>query len=281
MDAAIQVGFPNEELFPQRGDSITYYVNGEKRMVRGEAGEAAVILLNGKETGINTPIELNDKIEIKSSTKGVAAEITVDKLPEIKSSLSFSFNDRKVTCARFVSVNGELVSEFYSIKDNDQIELLDYYTLEQVLEFMDITQYGKILVNNMPADMNTKVYDNFTIVCDMEEQLPQSYVNETYETEESGNDYSMLDELVAEEKEPEVPVKVPYTGGPRNISITVNGQPVVLSNKANYILVDVLDFYPVDTSVAHGERLDLEVNGMACDFTHPVEPGDIVRIEWV
>ena len=27
MDAAMQIGFPNEELFPQRGDSITYFVN--------------------------------------------------------------------------------------------------------------------------------------------------------------------------------------------------------------------------------------------------------------
>lgn len=355
MDAAIQIGFPNEELFPQRGDSITYYVNGEKRMVRGEAGEAAVILLNGKETGINTPIELNDKIEIKSSTKGMAAELTVDKLPELKSSLSFVFNDKKVTCARFVSVNGELVSEFYSIKDQDKIELLDYYTLEQVLEFMDITQYGKISVNNMPADMNTKVYDNFTIICDMEEQVPTSYGNEPTDLgrEEAVNDYDLLDELVAEqtasttvelsteestvvesavdpvaavsyaqpiapigqpqsvqhvepavsqpqsvqsmasvegqllweasveESAPAAPVSLGYTGGPRDISITVNGQSIVLRNKANYILVDVLDFYPVDTSVAHGERLALEVNGMACDFTHPIEPGDAVRIEWV
>ena len=309
MDAAMQVGFPNEELFPQRGDSITYYVNGEKRMVRGDAGEAAVIEINGKVTGINTPIESNDKIEIRSSTKGKAAEITVDKLPELKAALNFYFNGKKITCARFVSVNDELVSEFYSIKDQDKIEILNYYTLKQVLEFMDIIQYENLFVNNTPADMDTKVYDNFSILCDVEEQIPSSYIGETFVSQQempvaeperkaveepadktvetdkpsdSGTEAAgekKMSEGVTEEKA--VPKREVYTGGVRNISITVNGDAVVLKNKANYILVDVLDFYPVDTSVPHGDHLELSVNGEFCDFTHSVEPGDVVRIEWV
>ncbi len=311
MDAAMQVGFPNEELFPQRGDSLTYYVNGEKRMVRGDAGEAAVIEINGKVTGINTPIESNDKIEIRSSTKGMAAEITVDKLPELKATLNFYFNGKKITCARFVSVNDELVSEFYSIKDQDKIEILNYYTLKQVLEFMDIIQYENLFVNNTPADMDTKVYDNFSILCDVEEQIPSSYLGETFVSQqeipaaepeegpveetaekaaernkpsESGIEAEAAGEMKPAEdgtEEKAAPKREVYTGGIRNISITVNGDAVILKNKANYILVDVLDFYPVDTSVPHGDHLELSINGEHCDFTHPIEPGDVVRIEWV
>ena len=71
------------------------------------------------------------------------------------------------------------------------------------------------------------------------------------------------------------------TGGSMDMSITVNGDPVVLKNKERYILVDVLDFYPVDTSVAHGDHLEMEVDGESCDFTHPLRPGAKVRIEWV
>lgn len=328
MDAAMQVGFPNEELFPQRGDAITYYVNGEKRMVRGEPGEAAVIHINGKVTGINTSIESNDKIEISPSTKGKAAELAIGKLPEFKSTLNFYFNGRKITSSRFVSVNGELVSEFYNVKNDDRIEILDYYTLKQVLELMDIIQYTNLLVNNMPADMDTKVYDNFTIVCDMEEQLPTTYVAQQFVSEEillpdggdedSGasvqeiqreenvavpadrqqkddgepvpvpsqrgeeeTDAGLQEEDIQPEPQQQPPVREAYTGGPREISVMVNGEAVVLRNKANYILVDVLDFYPIDTSVAHGDHLELAVNGVACDFTHPVEPGDQLRLEWV
>lgn len=294
MDAAMQVGFPNDKLFPRRGQAITYYVDGEKRMQRGEPGEAAVIHINGKETGINTPIASNDKIEIVPSTVGKAAELTVGKLPEFKSTLSFQFNGRNVTSARFVMVNGELVSEFYEIKDGDRIEVMDHYTLRQVLELMDIIQYTNVTVNNIPADMDTKVYDNFTIVCDMEEQIPIEHI---------GGSSSVLQESVQEnppEDESVQPIvsqaSVPQSmedtvtqtsledapkGGIRNLSITVNGDAVVLKNKENYILVDVLDFYPVDTSVAHGDHLEMEVDGVACDFTYPLRQGANVRIEWV
>ena len=36
IDAALNIGFPNEDLFPKRGKSIIYTVNGEKRMLRGK-----------------------------------------------------------------------------------------------------------------------------------------------------------------------------------------------------------------------------------------------------
>ena len=308
MDAAMQIGFPNEELFPQRGDSITYFVNGERRMLRGEAGEAAVIHINGKELGINTPIESNDKIEISSSTKGAAAELMIGKLPEYKATINFEFNGKRISAARFVSVNGELVSEFYSVKDQDDIRILDYYTLKQVLEFMDIIYYDNVYVNNVPAQMDTKVYDNFTIRCNVEEQIPSTYVAETFVSEEPIEIEEDLEEEAEFEPEPDFgsvsrdssQQETSFRSGDResspfsadasvgigesstkNIAVIVNGENVVLRNKADYIFVDILDFYPFDTSVAHGDHLELRVNGVKCDFTHPIKEGDQIQIEWV
>jgi len=284
MDAAMQMGFPNEQLFPQRGKAVTYYVDGEKRMLRGEPGEAAVIHINGKETGINTPIASNDRIEIEPSTVGKAAELTIGRLPEFKSTLNFVFNGKRVTSARFVMVNGELVSEFYEVKDGDRIKVLDYYTLRQVLELMDIIKYSNLTVNNMPADMDTKVYDNFTIQCDVEEQIPIEYIGGGSSLQELDQDSGQADPEVSQASfaRPEtVESETASAGGTGDITITVNGDPVVLKNKENYILVDVLDFYPVDTAVAHGDHLELEVDGEMCDFTHPLRAGANVRIEWV
>lgn len=171
-DAAIQVGFPNEDLFPKRGKTLIYYVNGDKRMLRGKEGEAAVINLNGKEVGISTPVEQNSKIEITASTRGADAVLEIGRLPEYKSNMNIIFNGKEITCPRFVTVNGDLVSEFYEVKDGDRIEILNYYTLEQVLEFMDIIYRGKVYVNNVIAPMNTKVYDNFSIACEIMKDEP-------------------------------------------------------------------------------------------------------------
>jgi cell division protein FtsA len=162
-DAAVQVGLSNESLFPKRGKSIQYTLNGAARMARGLAGEAAVILLNGEEASINTKLSQNDVIEIKESTTGEDAHMDIGELPEYNAEIRFHFDGQEVSCPKFVMANGELVSGFYGIKDGDDIHILNYYTLQQVLDVMDLPFFKGVLVNNEPAEPETKVYEQFSI----------------------------------------------------------------------------------------------------------------------
>lgn len=227
-------------------------------------------------------------------------------------------------------VNGELVSGFYEIKDGDEIEFKDYYTLKQVLEFMDIIYCEKVYVNNALADMDTKVYDNFSILCEIKKEEPNyTELFETYGEPEFPEKISyLISDMEAEklqnneadvvlnsydyEREEDDKIETHSTGGEtageqavsnelvvektsenmsaavekenseiHDITITVNGDTVVMKGKKKYILVDVLDFYPVDTSVAHGDHLETSVNGVRGDFMLPVNHGDSVVIKWV
>lgn len=315
MDAAIQMGFPNEDLFPKRGKTLIYYVNGEKRMLRGKEGETAIVRLNGKQTGMSSPLEQNSKIDIIPSTRGSDAVLEISSLPEYSSNMTIIFNGKEITCPRFVTVNGNLVSGFYQVKDQDRIEILGYYTLEQVLEFMDIIYRGKVYVNNVIAPMDAKVYDNFSIACEIMKEEPNynelmakygdgqfpvlnnlkdivsdnkenieeeiSYLDETEkideieeENEEENEEKNEVDNDNIEETQDTEDIPV-------DVNIIVNGTAVVLKGKQKYIFVDILDFYPVDTSIAHGDHLETSVNGIICDFTKPIKEGDVVRIEWV
>lgn len=170
VDAAMQAEFPNDGLFPKRGQSLTFTINGKQKVIRGEAGEAAVITLNGEPADIHTPIRRNDLIVVKESTAGKPAEMEVGRLPEFSSSLSIFVNDKKIDLPKFASVNGELQSAFYSIKENDTIEMLNYYTVKQIVEFMDVIldKEMNIYVNNQIADMDTKVYENFSVIWTLE-----------------------------------------------------------------------------------------------------------------
>lgn len=339
VDAAMQMGYPNEDLFPKRGKALNYSVNGEKRMKRGEPGDSAVVNLNGKESALSGALSQNDKIEIKASTAGKDAVMTIGEIQEYHSAIHFIFNRKPITCPRFVQVNGELVSQYYEIQENDEIEILEYYTLEQVLEFMDIVCRGRAYVNNASADMETKVYDNFTIACEIkkeepnyqelikeygEGQVPEAVLNgEMQEAEqvaeghitekdmESGEISSQRQDAEDAKRDDSIPGNVtedipkvkgasdyqtaegalesqqPVSGlqktSPEGVElpITVNGDPVVLKNKKEYILVDVLDFYPFDLSVAKGNRLETLINGVSSDFTSPVHENDEVKIYWV
>ncbi|MCM1121904.1 MAG: rod shape-determining protein [Eubacterium sp.] len=199
VDAAMQAEFPNDGLFPKRGKELNYTVNGKPRITRGMLGEAATITVNGNEADIYTPVHANDQIRVKESTAGEAAKLDINQLPEFGSTMHVEVNDKKIDLPKFASVNGQLQSGYYSIQQNDSIEILSYYTVRQIAEFMDviINQEMNIYVNNKLANMDTKVYENFSVIWTMEElQLSDRdrYENGQMETPEGGSEVSEAEE---------------------------------------------------------------------------------------
>lgn len=192
VDAALQAGFSNDELFPKRGTPINFTVNGVARLVRGEAGEGAVVTMNGKPASINTPLEPNSEIVIEPSKAGEAAVYKISQLDEYNHSvITFVINGRKVSCPRFVQVNGRLEPEDYSIRENDVIETKNYYTVRQIAQFMDlvIDTDQMIFVNNEEADLDTLVYENFSVEWKTDEYGVARIDNNNYnDTQESDSD---------------------------------------------------------------------------------------------
>lgn len=188
VDAAMQAEFASEGLFPKRGKELNFTVNGKPRIARGTFGEAAVITVNGNEADIYTQVRANDQIKVKESTAGEAAKLEIGQLPEFGAKMWVEVNGKKIDLPKFASVNGELQSGYYNIQENDEIEILGYYTVRQIAEFMDVVidWAMNIYVNNKIADMDTKVYENFSVIWTMEE-LQLSDV-EIYEPEESASE---------------------------------------------------------------------------------------------
>lgn len=265
VDAVMQIGFPNEKLFPRRGAEINFTVNGKSRLVRGSAGEGAVVTLNGRPANLHTPIEQNDIIVVTESTVGEPASITIGQLEEFNSQITFIVNDKTIVCPRFAYVNGELKSEFYDINDGDKIRMENFYTVAQLFEFLDLDYKTlNVTVNNEPADKNTKVYENFTVrTSSLEEYNENIMASEKLQASEE------TDDKVAEE-----PVIQP-----QDITITVNGQSVVLSGKPDYIVVDLFQFYPFDLTMVRGNLVFLH-NGNDADYSSPLNDGDVIELRW-
>ncbi len=289
VDAALQFGYPNEKLFPARGRELTFTVNGEKRMVRGELGEAAEILLNGRNAGINAPIEQNDVITIKASTEGAPAACTIGRLPEFKQSLSFTVNGNAVTCPRFMQVNGELVSEYYEIREGDEISSLEYYTVEQTLAFLDIVPQGRVYVNHVPAGPEERVYENFAINIDIEEMaydieaIPEEAYREAQA--EPFSEKAAAEGVATVPKQPEETTAVAAGAADAaqdtvEIMVLVNKQPKLLKGKKSYLLADVLDVFPFDLADAKGREAVVRVNEISTNFMQPLAEGDRIELYW-
>ena len=279
VDAALQAGFPNDELFPKRGMPINFVVNGAARIARGEAGEPAIVTLNGRPANINTPLVPNCEVTIEPSTAGADAVYTVEQLEEYhESTLTVIINGKTVVCPKFVEVNGQLEPGSYEIKEGDVIETRNYYTVRQVAEFMDVevdTDH-EILVNNRLADFDTLVYENFTIdwtvlsfgVAPEPENRYNATISDT-SSEVSAEDESQ------ETKEEEAPKE---TEG--SVTVMVNGESVTMTGKQNYIFVDVFDWYSFDLSAGKGRAIATLVNGKEAEFSQPLANGDNIELYW-
>lgn len=313
VDAALQAGFPNDELFPKRGTPINFTVNGVARLVRGEAGEGAVVTMNGKPASINTPLEPNSEIIIEPSTAGEAAEYKISQLDEYNHSvITFIINGRRVSCPRFVQVNGRLEPEDYSIRENDVIETRNYYTVRQIAQFMDlvIDTDQMIFVNNEEADLDTLVYENFSVEWKTDEYGVARIDNNNYnDTQESDNTVArtseqmmnqVLDELYDDfAKEAEASAvpenELPENELPKNdiqeeiheedssentITVIVNGEPVELSGKDRYIFVDIFTHISFDLQAGKGRAIATVINGRDARFSEELHEGDKIELYW-
>lgn len=301
VDAVMQVGFPNEKLFPQRGGQLEFTVNGKTRLIRGEAGDGAVIMINGKNANLNTKIEQNDIIEVKESTAGAKASTTIGQLDEFKATVSFIVDDKKVNCPRFAYVNGELKSEFYEINNGDDISMADFYTVEQLFTFLDMDMSNlNIYVNNEPAQNDTKVYENFSVKTHglSDYTVSSGYDDETYSEAEDiqeNAEYAENTEYTeyAKSHEDKAAKAGANTEGNtvqeevkqsddvvKDIFVLINHQPVKLSGKKKYVLVDIFDFYDFDLSKPQGSDVVLKLNGQKADYLAPLKDGDLIDLYW-
>ena len=312
VDAAMQAQFPNEDLFPKRGQELKFTVNGEPRTVRGVPGEAAVIRLNGKPADIHSRIHKGDIIEVEPSTMGDAGAMRIESLAEYVSRFNVNVGGKTVAVSRFATVGGEPATAYYDIKPGDEVKVLDYDTAEQIAQLLDIPLGPDtvIYVNNERAERDTPVYENFKI----EFKQPEEVIMDSYRDfpdaeevaqriEEEGEDYTEPDtyaSLYADEEEDEdddayvPPVQGTATAGglrgpgqgfgkkeiSRPLHVVVNDHPVILTGKAEYVFVDIFDFIDFDLSKPEGRAIVTQVNGREPDYMQKLNPNDKIEVFW-
>ncbi len=269
MDVAMQTEFPSNGFFPKSGPSLTYVLDGVERMVRGPLGEPAVIKVNGEPANLHSLIKEHDIIEVIESTAGPAASLRVADLPGYKGSVKVKVNGMDIALPKFVSVNGELQSEYYEIAQGDDIQILDYYTVEQIAQFMDIddTDNKDCIVNNLPANADTKVYENFSV--EWKEKIAIDFAS-LPEAEETAEENDNSDDSSNGNNHP--------VG--KKIVVIVNGSPVVMEGKASYVFVDIFDRISFDLSRPQGKNIITRKNGESAEYMEEIHDGDIIEVFW-
>lgn len=285
VDVAMQAQFPNDGLFPKRGKALTYSVNGKSKIAKGELGEAATITINEKPADISCKVKLNDKIVIKESTAGVRARIRIDSLPEYKNELKLEVEGKTISIMRPVLVNSKPVTPDYEIMEDDRVEICDYCDKVMLLQAMDMPLSQKLIVNNRLCDAETKIYENFSIrFADGYEEGSFEDVTEEISEDEASDVISETPEetenVTNVEKEDDSDKTEAVTGGVKKITVIVNGKPVVMNGKSEYVFVDVFDYIDFDLSNPQGKGVVTNYNGAPAQYMNPINDGDVIEIYW-
>ncbi len=301
-DAALAYGLSNESIFPKRGADLNYTLNGKKKFVRGKSGEAAVIKLNEKEVGLNHLVQAGDQVRITESTLGEDAKVVLNEVADFTEKITFVVNEVKIQCPKLGTVNGKLESEFYELNEGDQVEILNYYTLTQLMQFMDVESPHEVFVNGARANADTKLYENFNIAWI---DTTQIYESKSFSSEKEDEDIlkesskSLVENDDMTSKEPlheteynnaesdEAVVSNKTLGGDDNkkdlqvdLHVTVNGEPIVLTGKTKYVYVDIFDKYDFDLSRVRGTKLVQTIDGAEAQHFSPLHNGAVIELYW-
>ncbi len=303
VDAAMQAAFPNEDLFPKRGEELRFTVNGKERLSRGEPGEAAVITLNGKSADIHSKIHANDIINVKPSTAGAPGEAVIEGIPEFKTKFNVNVDGKNVEASRYATVNGELQTPLYQIKPGDEVKILDYNTAAQIAELLDIelTEDTVIMVNNERGDKDTPVYENFKVEFKSQEDMIMDYykdypsADEVAVSQENEESYQSEDDAAKIVEDANGQINFDAMPGTREYSadtepvknilahdlhVIVNNEPITLHGKADYVYVDIFDAIDFDLSKPQGRSVVTMLNGGTPDYLQSIKEGDKIEVYW-
>ena len=273
IDAAIQAGFTTDELFPRRAKEIRYKFDGEERMILGDAGDGAVIRMNGEPAALNSKLRQSADIVIEPSTSGEEAKKTLSELPGLSNaSLEFKINGQTIRCPKYFEVNGVIEPGSYEIKEGDVIESRNYYTVSQIAEFMDvvISEDNEILVNRVPASLDTLVYENFNV----EWTIGGYDRNEDAGSDENGDERVEDSETAAPKAEEKMKLSIP-------IHVTVNDTPITMTGSEEYIFSDIWNYYEFNPNEGNGRSVETRVNGEKAGLAAPIHDGDKIEVFWV
>lgn len=304
LDACISSGFSKDHLFPVRGDTIRYTVNGEIKEAKGKTGEVAEIKCNGREASLNEIVKENDEVTIRPSTKGEKAVIRLQSLEECKKEMHIVMYGRDWICPCPVEVNGRPEDLSYVVQNGDEIHIYEYFSVGKVFEYADIEKPEKVLLNGREAGMTAKVSDGDVIEKipekpaakqEVEEKTPEEKQQEQmeedpllqpmkplpdwakdlpFDTDKLGSDGEIIRGNTEKRR------IIHETASFEPVHVKVNGTKVTLPLKQKPIFVDVFDVYPFDLTKAGGTKLITKINGEDQEFTQPLQEGDEIELYW-
>ncbi len=152
-DVLIIAGFDAKNLLPKRADDFVYYLNGKRRMVKGDLGTYPQIVVDGQIGNLRTSLTNLSQIEIVPSQVEKVQNPSLFKV--LEHSKYVVLNGEKIDLFRDIRINGQKINEDVLLEPEDQIDFTEIKTLKNLLERFNIQDDPDLIsVNGWKKDLN-------------------------------------------------------------------------------------------------------------------------------
>lgn len=272
LDAIVAVGIEHTAVFPKKGETLMFKLNGERKRIKGENGTPASILLNGVPATIHDHIQEGDTIQIELGVNGTPGKAKLADFYKIEKNISIEGKSITLPLAK---VGGLIVSGNYEIMPNDMIEVVSVETVGELLDAMVIDPKNKLITIDFKAvDLDYVLKEGDALLIDTKEENHQKAIAESSSDIVSEKNRTLVvDDFNLSKSVMEKEVN-------KNLYIIANDTAVALPKKeSDYIFASIFDFIDFDLSKPQG-IVQLERNGQPGALTDVLQDGDILKIYW-
>ncbi|MCX8094403.1 MAG: rod shape-determining protein [Candidatus Goldbacteria bacterium] len=301
IDVLTNRGIDMRKLYGKPGNALTFTLNGELKIIRGEKAEHAKIFINNDEKDIYSPVKHGDKIFITNAKDGRDASATLEQIITQNDILTISINGDIKNILPEIYVDGKPADIKDKINDRANIlikkpELLKDVLLKAGFSITKIEERDIIItVNNEPITLkqrncNLKV-NGFDVSLDCKVKNM-----DRIEYKEAPSYYRIRD-IIKNIRKTTITVKIngkPYEIEYTNRDIYMNGRKVgedeFIINGANIevkmseikpMLSSIFKVFPINREQMKGKMLEIKLNGQKAGYTTEIQDGDEIEILFI
>ena len=247
-DALILVGFNPRSLIGRRGLPVSFTLNDQVEIVKGEPGEPAKIFVNGAQSSLDKILANGDRIIIDPAVDGKSADVYIKNYSNLLKGKIIYVNNVEKSLSPTITVNRKPQTVDYKISDKDIIEVKTINTVEELLRAMEVDTEGILVeINNKSVEMSSYIGNG-------------DHINWSYNS-------NALDKSF-------------HQAHTKTIIITLNGEQLVIEqNKDSMMFLDIFNHIDIDVSRVKGINT-LKLNGSNANYTDLIKNGDIIEISW-
>ena len=258
-DGLILIGYNPRNLIGRRGNAVAFKVNGRDEVVKGEPGEPAQIMLNGKKVGLDSPLTNGDTLDIQSAIDGTSCQVFVRDYIVDNYDKKIYFDGKEKILKPIIKINNVIAAMDAEIKNGDDVVIK---AVDNILEFaamceLNINEFS-FLINGKKTKFDDIIKNGDFItfeanIKDSEVEKNQGFYHEYHEIKKNNI---------------------------KSIDVLINGKPTKISApKEMFIFADALNFLDIDLKNLKG-IVEINLNDNKANFADEIVNGDKIEVKW-